>query len=240
MVLAAVQHLRVNAPVVRAPGQVGNETLLGEIRHVHPHGAVLVKVIHAHLQQFAVHPVHRVFQQFQFSGAGLDIEQGEVRHPGLILLVKGQLAAVGGPFIALPETELAAHHGAAEHDIAVVGLADIEGLPVLFPQEGVSVQAHAITGDAALEGIIGLRTLRFVGGKVLRVLQAALEELPIPLGKEEMGSVQPAGLRPCITYAPENGLFHGEVFTGVTLAYVNDVVLCKRKSTGEEGACNDK
>ena len=43
-----------------------------------------------------------------------------------------------------------------------------------------------------------------------------------------------------IAYTPEDGFFHGEVFAGMGFPYVDDAVLCKKKSAGDKGACSDK
>ena len=106
--------------------------------------------------------------------------------------------------------------------------------------KGINDRFGHETGDAALEGIFPVRPAPFIGRQVHRVFQTGLEKLSVSLREKEVSLVQPEGLGTGITHAFVDGFFHAQVLARVALMYVDERILSKRQSTGEEDAWYDK
>ena len=68
-------------------------------------------------------------------------------------------------------------------------------------------------------------------------IHGALEQGVVVLGQHKVILVYPADQAAGIAYATIHGVFHTEVFSGMGLPGVQDLVLRKSKSAGEKYAC---
>ena len=120
VMLAAVYNLCVNILFVRAPGKVGDVTFFGKVIYIQPNGAIFLEIINADFQKLRIHTVHGVFNELQLSGAGLDIQDREIRDVGLVFSVIGQFDMGRRPFKALCKAKLVSHGSAAVNNIGTL------------------------------------------------------------------------------------------------------------------------
>ena len=153
MVLRAVEDLDEDIPVVRAPADVGEVPLVVEIRDLHIDGRPLLRVIDSQSDVFGCHSVHRVLEGHELARTGLDVQDGEIGHPRLVLAVEGDLPPGGRPVDAFAYAELVAADGLAVGDL-VAG--------VLGNGQSPAVCRDAVQAAAFGEGIRAVAAGRHV------------------------------------------------------------------------------
>lgn len=212
VVLAAVQNLGKDVLGIRAPGDVGDIALRGEIVHLEVGGVARGKVVYAHGHFFGVHPVHGILDLPELSGAGLDVQEREPANLVLVFAVEGHGRAVRAHVPAIVDAELVAAHRFSIDQVGAVGggyhevevLLEVLGIEAAFLLvEGIS--ALGMTGGLVGDGAVGL--------------------------KEQARS---AG----IAYPPVDGFLHGEVLARMGFSHIDDAVLRKRKSAGAKDTCS--
>ena len=205
VVLAAVDDLGVQAPGIGAPGKVGDVAGVVEILHVQPDGLAGGEGVNAHGNNLGGHAVHGVVDELELSGAGFNVQEGELGNLALVFLVKRHLGGIRRQVPSGIDAELVAAHAFSVNGAGIRGLGNADG-DVLITVFYIQAAFFREEGEPALGG-------RRPGGHLV----------PGDAG---------------IAHSFENGLFHGEVFTRMGRAGVNNPVLRKSKSAGEKGACS--
>ena len=184
MVLASVQYLYEDEFVVRAPAYVGQVALLSEVSDLGVYGTARGKVVDAKGYELGIHTVHRVFDLPEFSRAGVDVQEREVRDTAFVLAVEGKFLLAGGPEDASVYAKLVAADAFSVGDLVILAygnnvlyavLAGVEKALVLalrlvfwggalahlrdVPAEALRRQAHAV----AVGGLLAYHFARIVG-----------------------------------------------------------------------------
>ena len=162
--LAAVHNLGIDIAGVRAPGNVGDVPFLGEILHIQPYGGAGGEIIDPNGHLFGSHPVHGVLDLREGSGAGVDVQQRELGHHGLVFPVESHFGTVRRHIPAGIDAEFVSAYRFPENQIGTVGRGDDKTLfPCVVPgKKAAPVREEGIAGLGALghpfvDGAIGLQ-----------------------------------------------------------------------------------
>ena len=223
MVLAAVDDLDIQDAPVGRPADVRQVSLFAEVLDIQVDGLPRQAVVHPQGNQFGVHPVHRVLDGDEAAGAGLDVQEGEIRHAGFVFPVKGEFRAVRRPEDAAVDAEFIPADALAEDQVAPVGKGDCRRIGPVGDEQAV----------ALAEGLPG-------GGHRHGLARESLRRLPLAVLEVGIGVVI---LPPEVAVLGDDGPVQDDVLHRQELAGrvaggmdIEDARLGKKCASGKESA----
>ena len=124
MLLTSVKDLDVDHACVRCPCNIGEISVISEIINLCIYGFSGSDVIDSQLHVFRIHSCHRVFDLFERTCTGGNVQKREGRYLALILAIECQLAAVRSPEDASVYAELVTADIFSVRDLVIFSFSD--------------------------------------------------------------------------------------------------------------------